>query len=145
MAAQVLLRLYHYTGRNEFFARGEKILRLYYDALSQQPFGLSNMLAALDFYLSKPQEIVLVAGQDDPKAQDLLQKIHDTYLPNKTVRRVSPGEKLENISPLLAGKSQLDGKPTVYVCHNFTCAPPVTDWEGLKPLLADESLVRAGG
>jgi uncharacterized protein YyaL (SSP411 family) len=48
---------------------------------------------------------------------------------------VAPGESLKAISPLLEGKTQLNGKPTVYVCHNFTCSPPVTEWEELKPLL----------
>jgi len=135
VAAHVLLRLYHYTGRHEYFARGEEILRLYYDNMVQQPFGLSTMLGALDLYLSKPIEVVLVAEENDPAAQRLLAQIHNTYLPNKTIRRVSPAEELEKISPLLAGKSQIEGKSTVYVCHNFTCAAPVTEWEELEPLL----------
>ena len=64
-----------------------------------------------------------------------MRQVQDSYLPNKTLRWVSPDARLEEISPLLEGKTQIDGKPTVYVCRNFTCAPPVTDWEGLSPLL----------
>jgi uncharacterized protein YyaL (SSP411 family) len=33
--------------------------------------------------------------------------------------------------PLLAGRPQLDGKPTAYVCRNFTCRQPVNDAEEL--------------
>ena len=44
-------------------------------------------------------------------------------------------ESLEKVSPLLAGKQQLDGRPTAYVCENFTCSRPVTNWAELKPLL----------
>jgi uncharacterized protein YyaL (SSP411 family) len=29
--------------------------------------------------------------------------------------------------PLLAGKAQVDGKPTLYVCEGFACQAPVTD------------------
>ena len=94
------------------------------------------MLGALDFYLSKPLEIVLVAERSDPIAAMLLEEVHAAYLPNKTIQWVDPDRELESISPLLAGKSQLDGKPTVYVCHNFTCAAPVTDREDLQRLLA---------
>jgi uncharacterized protein YyaL (SSP411 family) len=37
---------------------------------------------------------------------------------------------------VLAGKAQVDGKATVYVCHNFTCSLPVTDPEALNTLFA---------
>jgi len=79
-----------------------------------------------------------VAGKDDPDAHAIARRVQDSYLPNKTLRWVSPDARLAEISPLLEGKSQIDGKATVYVCRNFTCAAPVTDWEGLKPLLEDQ-------
>ena len=135
IATQVLLRLYHYTGREDYLRRAEKILRLYYDAMEKQPFGFVHMLSALDFYLEKPKEIVLVGRIKDEATQDLLKKIHSLYLPNMTLQLVAPDEPLKAISPLLEGKTQLDGKPTVYVCHNFTCSPPVTEWEDLRELL----------
>ncbi len=135
IATQVLLRLYHYTGREDYLRRAEKILRLYYDAMEKQPFGFVHMLSALDFYLEKPKEIVLVGRIKDEATQDLLKKIHSLYLPNMTLQLVAPDEPLKAISPLLEGKTQLDGKPTVYVCHNFTCSPPVTEGEDLRELL----------
>ena len=136
IATQVLLRLYHYTGREDYLRRAEKILRLYYDAMEKQPFGFAHMLSALDFYLQKPKEIVLVGRKKDEATQDLLKKIHSIYLPNMTLQLVAPDEPLKAMSPLLEGKRQLDGKPTVYVCHNFTCSVPVTDWEELKELIS---------
>jgi uncharacterized protein len=36
---------------------------------------------------------------------------------------------------LLAGKKQIEGKPTAYVCHNFTCSRPVVEWDDLRQLL----------
>ncbi|HEX9443521.1 MAG TPA: thioredoxin domain-containing protein [Candidatus Binatia bacterium] len=135
VAAEVLLRLYHYTGREDYLKKAEKILRLHYDAMEQQPFGFARMLGALDFYLEKPKEIVLAGRKDDPGVADLLKKIHSLYLPNKTLQLVAPDEPRENIPPLLEGKGQLGGRPTVYVCHRFTCAPPATEWKDLEPLL----------
>ncbi len=135
MATQALLRLYHYTGREDYLKRAEKVLRLYYDAMEKQPFGFAHMLSALDFYLEKPKEIVLVGEKKDRATQDLLSKIHSLYLPNKTLQLAASGESLKEISPLLEGKTQLNGKPTVYVCHNFTCSRPVTEWEELRELL----------
>ncbi|MCZ6624451.1 MAG: thioredoxin domain-containing protein [Deltaproteobacteria bacterium] len=135
VATQVLLRLYHYTGREDYLKKAEKVLRLYYDAVEKQPFGFAQMLSALDFYLEKPKEIVLIGEKRGQDTQELLSKIHSLYLPNKTLHVLEPGEPLEKISPLLQGKTQLNEKPTAYVCHNFTCSPPVTEWEDLKKLL----------
>ena len=137
VAALVLARLHHYTGEQDLMESAEKVLRLHYDNMAREPFGLATMLGALDFHLSMPAEIVMVAGKDDPEAREIVQQVQDSYLPNKTLQWVSPEARLEEISPLLEGKSQIGGKATVYVCRNFTCAPPVTDWEGLKPLLED--------
>jgi uncharacterized protein YyaL (SSP411 family) len=131
----VLLRLYHYTGKDDYLKRAEAILRMYYAAMESQPFGFAHMLAALDFYLEKPKEIVLVGETQNPATAELLRKIHSLYLPNMTLQLATPDEPLEKISPLLAGKKQIQGKPTVYVCHNFTCSRPVVDWDDLRPLL----------
>ena len=135
VATQVLLRLYHYTGKEDYLKRAERILRAYYNAMENQPFGFAHMLAALDFYLQKPKEVVLVGDKKDPETAGLLTKIHSLYLPNMTLQLASPDDSLEKISPLLAGKKQFAGKPTVYVCHNFTCSRPVVEWDELKPLL----------
>ncbi len=135
MASQALLRLYHYTGKEDYLKKAEKVLRLHYDTIEKQPFGFAHMLSALDFYLEKPQEIVLVGEKKDQATKDLLHEIYSLYLPNMTLQVVEPGQSLKEISPLLEGKHQIDGKPTVYVCHNFTCSPPVTWREDLKGLL----------
>jgi len=135
VATQVLLRLYHYTGKEDYLKRAERILRAYYNAMENQPFGFAHMLAALDFYLQKPKEVVLVGHKKDPETVELLTKIHSLYLPNMTLQVASPDDSLEKVSSLLAGKKQFEGKPTVYVCHNFTCSRPVVEWDELKPLL----------
>ena len=135
MAAQLLLRLYHYTSREVFLKKAETILRSYHDAMAAQPFGLAHMLGALDFYLRKPKEIVIVGEPDDPRTKEILEGVHSTYLPNSTVQLVRPDEKIDEIAPLLKGKSQIGGQVTGYVCHNFTCSAPVTTWDDLRPLL----------
>ncbi|HEY7553873.1 MAG TPA: thioredoxin domain-containing protein [Candidatus Binatia bacterium] len=135
MAAQLLLRLYHYTSEDDYLKKAETILRSYRDAMAAQPFGLAHMLAALDFYLQKPQEIVVVGEPNDPATKALLTGVHSTYLPNSTLQLVGPREPLEKIAPLLQGKNQIGGKATAYVCHNFTCAEPVTTWDDLETLL----------
>jgi uncharacterized protein YyaL (SSP411 family) len=135
MAAQLLLRLYHYTNHDDYLDKAEIILRSYRDAMQAQPFGLAHMLAALDFYLAKPKEVVVVGELNDAATAELLKGVHSSYLPNSTLQWLRPDEPLGEIAPLLEGKSQVDGKGTAYVCHNFTCSAPVNRWEELKLLL----------
>jgi uncharacterized protein len=135
VAAQVLLRLYHYLGKEDYLRRAEAVLQTYYNAMESQPFGFAHMLGALDFYLEKPKEIALVGDKKNPATTELLAKIHSLYLPNMTLQLAAPDEPLEKISTLLAGKKQIEGRPTVYVCHNFTCSRPVVEWDELRQLL----------
>jgi uncharacterized protein YyaL (SSP411 family) len=135
MAAQLLLRLFHITGDDNYRKRAEKVLHSYYDAMESQPFGFAHMLCALDFYLNKPKEVVLVGKKNEPETAAMVQEIHKHYLPNKVLQLVDPNESLEKISPLLQGKSQIGGKLTVYVCSDSTCSAPVTKWAELKQLL----------
>ena len=135
MATQLLLRLAYITGNEKYQKHAETVLRSYYSAMESQPFGFAHLLCALDFHLNKPKEIVVVGKHDEPQTAALLKEISKLYLPNSVLQLVGPDEALENISPLLRGKAQIDGKPTVYVCENFTCSAPVTSWSELKPLL----------
>ena len=135
MGTQLLLRLHHITGQDDYRARAEKILRSYYDVMENQPFGFAHMLCAVDQYLNPPKEIVVVGNADDPRTKALLAEVHRIYLPNKVLQLVGAEQALEDISPLLRGKTQLNGQPTAYLCQNFTCSAPVTNPAELKSLL----------
>jgi uncharacterized protein len=103
--------------------------------METQSFGFAHMLCALDFYLRKPKEVVLVGKLEDSRTAELLAVINSIYMPNMSLQLVAPDQPLEKISPLLADKTQIGGNATAYVCHNFTCSAPVTHPEELKALL----------
>jgi uncharacterized protein YyaL (SSP411 family) len=131
-----LLRLSYLTENQRYLEKAERVLRLYYDAMEQNLFGFSNMLCALDFFLNRPKEIVLLGQCDAPATREMLARIHELFLPNKTLacfNMATPAD--QKLPSLLAGRTQVDGKLTVYVCHNFTCSLPATDWGALKELL----------
>jgi uncharacterized protein len=135
MATQLLLRLHHITGQNDYRGRAEKVLCSYYDVMENQPFGFAHMLCAVDQHLNPPKEIVVVGNIDDPRTRDLLAEVHRIYLPNKVLQLVGAEQALEDISPLLRGKTQVNGQPTAYLCQNFTCSAPATNPAELKSLL----------
>jgi hypothetical protein len=136
-ATELLLRVYHLTATEGFLDKAETVLRSYSHLMQSQPFGFAHMLCALDFYLQKPREIVLVGKPEDSRITELLAVIHSIYLPNMTLQLVGPDEPLGEVSPLLAGKTQIDDAATAYVCHNYTCSAPVTRPEQLRSLLVN--------
>jgi uncharacterized protein YyaL (SSP411 family) len=137
VAAFNLLRLSYLTENQEYLLKAERILRLFYDAMEQNPFGFSNMLCALDFFLRRPKEIVLLGDKNAASTRELLAQIHGVFVPNKTLLCVEPQSQSGSLQmpALLAGRTQVDGKLTAYVCHNFTCSLPETEWGGLRALL----------
>jgi len=137
VAAMNGLRLFYYTGKQHYFDRAEQTLRLFRNQMDQNAYGSAAMLCALDFYLAKPKEIVLVGRKTDPVIQDLLRRIHGQYVPNKTLVVVdgTEGVATENVPAAARGKTAIDGKPTAYVCHHFACSQPVIEWEALEKLL----------
>jgi uncharacterized protein YyaL (SSP411 family) len=137
-ATELLLRLYHLTGKEDFLGKAETVLRSYSHTMESQPFGSAHMLCALDFHLRKPKDIVLVGKADDSKTTELLALINSLYLPNMTLQLVSPDESLDEVSPLLAGKTQINGTATAYVCHNHTCSAPLTRPDELRSLLVSQ-------
>ncbi|MEO5657974.1 MAG: hypothetical protein ABIO65_06325, partial [Nitrospiria bacterium] len=62
--------------------------------------------------------------------------VHTLYLPHLILSVLSPDHVAEAALPEpLRGKVSADGRPTAYVCRQFTCSPPVTSPEALRALL----------
>jgi hypothetical protein len=132
-AAMGLLRLFHLGGDTRFLAAAERTLRCFSGAMQANPFGFAHMLAAADLYERKPREIVMIGAADDPARADLLARLHQQYLPDKIVVAADPAASAR--LPVAEGKTQVDGRTTVYVCHAYTCSAPVTSWDAIGPLL----------
>src|SRR5690606_32715789 len=80
VAAQVLLRLYSYTGEDRWREKAEAIFRAFGPSMIRHPLGFGSLLSALDRYHSEVKEIV-VAG-DSPS---LIRRIQQVYLPNRAL------------------------------------------------------------
>ncbi len=118
MLAFVLLRLARIYGDDGLEHRGAGVLRLLHANLSRIPTAFGWALCALDLYLSPPRELAILGHPEDELARAALAP----FDPNAVVA-FGPGESV----PLLAGKTRVDGKPTLYVCERFACRTPVTD------------------
>ena len=118
MLASVTIRIGRLWGDDELEQRGVEALRVLIPALRQAPRAFSWALCAADLHLAPPRELAILATPGSALARVALAP----FAP-RTVAAFGPDESV----PLLAGKSQVDGLPAVYVCERFACRTPVTD------------------
>ncbi len=129
------LRFYSLTEDSKLLAFAEEVLKKYGQQISGNPYGYASYLLGLDFYQQKPKEIVLVVP-DDVKMDEYAEVIYKRYFPNKVVVRLEENQQIPSLSAsLLKGKKPIDGKLTIYVCHNFACSPPVFTHQDFEKLL----------
>ena len=122
MLAFVLLRLARIWGDDELERAAAGVFRLLLPMLARAPSAFGWTLVALDLHLSQPRELALLAEPGDDVARAVLAG----WDPHAVVA-FGPDEEV----PLLAGKTRVDEKPTVYECERFVCRAPVTDADAI--------------
>lgn len=137
VAAFALQKLALLTGNENYQRHAATILRLLADQIRRHPSAFSWALCALDFYLSKPKEIAVVAEGASPEFSDLLRVVWGRYLPNRVIAQstgnfVTAAERV----PLLAGKEPQSAIPTAFVCEGYTCQAPAETAQALEKQLA---------
>jgi uncharacterized protein len=118
MLAYALLRLARIWGDDDLERCAAGVFRLLLPTLPRAPSAFGWALCALDLYLSTPRELALIASPTD----DLSRAVLARWDPNAVVA-FGPDDDV----PLLAGKTRVDGRPTLYECERFACRAPVTD------------------
>ena len=139
IAALNLLRLAQFRDDKQLDERGRKTIDAFGPTLSHFASAMPQMLVALDYSRSKPRQIVVAGTMDDDRTKALLKEVHRHFLPNKILILAdgSDGQKFfAEKNEAIGAMSLVDGKPTVYVCENFTCKAPVTDPKALGDLLS---------
>src|SRR5215204_826691 len=127
VAADVLLKLARLTGDERYERFAVTVLRLAAAQARRYPQGFGRILSALEFYFNPTKEIVILGDSAELKSE-----IWRRFLPNKVVVLAENAGRDADLIPLLQERSLIDGKPTAYVCENFTCQKPVTTVEDLR-------------
>jgi len=130
VAAAAFLRLWKLTTEERWSLQARSVLESMAASMAHHPQAFSNFLCALDFYLAPVREIAIVGDPLDEAAQRLLAEVSGRYLPNSVVAC-----GLNGSLPLLEGRTQIGGIPTVYVCTDNVCGAPVTEPDTLGRLL----------
>ena len=123
MLAYVLLRLGRIWGDDELEQRAVGVLRLVRDTLVRAPSSFGWLLVALDQHVAPHRELAIVGSRAAPVALAALAAAAPT-----DVVAFGPADNI----PLLAGRTEVDGRPAVYLCERFACRLPITEPELLR-------------
>lgn len=143
MATMMLFKLGAYTGEAKYIEAGEAAVAPLPPAMAQAPTGFAWWLCGLEFELTPPKEIAIVAphpqpfsqGEKEVEGRELLDVVFGEYCPNQVVAWKRAED--ESVIPLLEGRKTGEGKATAYVCENFACQMPVTEAEAIVEQLKD--------
>lgn len=121
-------------------SRIERTFGLFAPRLKTVPRAVPMMAAALSAWHAGMTEVVVVGPRDDGATVSLLREVEQSYQPFVTLVRVDPGTreaaKLAALLPWIGAYAMKDGRPTAYVCRNFSCDSPTTDPAELARKLA---------
>ena len=138
VAAMNLLRLARMTGRSEFREAAERTLAAFADKLDAAPSALPQMLAACEFLLGEPREVVLVGARGGEDTAALTRELHARFAPNRVALLVDSAEtrrKLAEGIPAIESMRMVEDRATAYVCRDYACQAPVFEAEKLGELL----------
>ncbi len=124
------LRLGQLTRREDLLAAAEKTLTMFSSQMKQFPRSLPQMLVALDYYLSKPQQIIIVGDLAENDTHEMLRAIYGYFIPNKILIVLDGAKTQEEFGrylPFVREFTRMDGKATAYICVDYACRLPTND------------------
>ncbi len=137
------IRLHGFTLEKDFQEKATTVLTLAAARVIDTPRGHAQMLLALDYYLDRAKEIVVVGPAHSPEKNKILKIIRTGFFPNKILGYVPNGA--QSRFAIFSGKLSLKEETTVYVCENSICKFPTTDPDQVLTLIEDRKTYTLNG
>ncbi|MER5886870.1 thioredoxin domain-containing protein [Streptomyces sp. NPDC001941] len=133
-AAAALLSYAAHTGSEPHRTAAEQALGVVKALGPRAPRFIGWGLAAAEALLDGPREVAVVGAAGDPAARELLRTAWLSPAPGAVVAFGPVGA---DEFPLLRDRTEIDGRPTAYVCRHFVCDAPTADAAALARKLTD--------
>ncbi len=145
MAAMVFWRLHRFTDEARYLDRVKAVLHRFMGNALENPWGFSHFLTVPLLHLTPTLDLTLVGPADHPKTQELLAAAYRHYLPTRRliVKDSADCTRLDELAPAGAAYTAQPEGPAAYLCHHFTCQPPIFEGQELQNKLAQLSQAEA--
>ncbi len=131
MAALALIRLYHYTQKQDYIKKAENVLSKNATMAAENPFSFGQLLNAVFLYVRRPKEVTLITDALANQAADWINK---QFLPEGIIV-VTNANDITHLQKFafFKRKEWINDEPfTAYVCKDFVCSLPLHSIEEIK-------------
>ena len=125
LAAEVNLRLYRLTGREEVRQSAQQTLEALVPYYADLGFEAARFALAVDRFLRRPLLVTVVGENEDPARAELLRAARRAYAPNKTVQAVDPDLGASPPGPAWAILPSQPRPPTSAWARSAPAPPPI--------------------
>jgi hypothetical protein len=121
----VLTRLALLTGNVDYMSRASTLGITFGAEANRMLNGAGSYLNGFE-YLVNALVVVVIGHKGNMRTQELLRAYWAKPMPSAMVMQIEPGDPLPPGHPA-AGRGMEGGQPTVYICQQGNCSPPITN------------------
>jgi uncharacterized protein YyaL (SSP411 family) len=121
----VLARLHYLTGEERYRARADATVKAFAGDVPKNFFPFGSLINGNEM-LVRGVQIVIRGRRGDAEADAMLAAVNGVSLPTRILTVVEPGMSLPTDHPA-AGKDQVNGRATAYICRGPVCSLPITN------------------
>lgn len=135
-----LLRLYQLTGLNDYLNQARDILKGVMKYIeSYAPGYCYHMINLIRYYDRKVPTFVIALNDKEEGLEKLHQLLYSEFIPHKAVVwRREKDKALFRLLPFIKEQSSIDGKTTLYLCHEGVCQKPINDMDAIEKAILKE-------
>ena len=130
IAASSLSKLGHILGRTDYIQSSEKTVRGGWLHLLKMPLGHASMMLALEHLLFPPKVIVLRGKRN--VIEQWKSFVQEEFRPDTICLAI---DDTQTDLPEEFSDKKIMGDAVSYVCSNFQCSPPITDYQQFKDMI----------
>ena len=135
------LRIAQFTGRQDLHKAAEKTLNAFGPQMKNTPGAFPQMLTSLNAALSKPLQIIIAGDPSAPETLAMLKEVHNRFIPNKILIVMGNDPVHKTVAKQLSFlqfMTQMEEKPTAYICIDRSCRLPTNNVKEMGKLLDRE-------
>jgi len=125
-----LLRLYQITSDQRYLNQAEDILKAVRYLMENYPPGYCfHAMNLIRYYDSDAVTTIVVLNEAQQYSDELRKLFYHAYFPHRAIVWSYPhDERLEQLIPFIENQKTIDGKTTLYICHQGACQKPITEF-----------------
>ena len=126
------LRLARLTGNHELDHKVAEQFDQFGDNIRSSPMGHTFSIMTYLSLTEPAKEVIIVGDMKDENTRKMIDTLQSKFSPNTVIMvKQENDNELIKLAPFIAEHKNINNKATAYVCENFACQAPITDYNEL--------------